>query len=74
MTDQWRIEKLDKGVDINYKSGLRNGSHPAGSRGRAPVGLWGEAERFLEFKLNIVHVIQKNKLKVGLFLELKLQR
>jgi len=41
-----------------YKRGLRNGSPPAGSRGRAPVGSCGralEAERFLAFKLNLVH-------------------
>ena len=33
-------------------------------------GLWGEApeaERFLEFKLNLVHAIQLYKLIVGLF-------
>ena len=30
--------------------------------------LWGSlAKRFLEFKLKLVHVIQQDKLKVGLF-------
>ena len=44
-----------------YKRGLRNGSPKAGSKSRAPVGFWGfatEAERFLEFKPNLVHLIE----------------
>ena len=44
-----------------YKMGLRNGSPPAGVEAEQLWGFWGEAsetERFLEFKLNPVHVIQ----------------
>ena len=53
--------EIGQGGGHNYKSGLRNGSPPAASRGIAPVGVWVKAqepERFLEFKLNLVHVIQ----------------
>jgi len=60
-----------------YKRGLRNGSPPAGLEAELLWGLWSktpEVERFLEFKLNLVHVIQKDKLKLGLFLKLKLHR
>ena len=51
--------------------GLRNGSPPAGSRGSAPVGLWGEAP-YAKFILNHMHVIQQDKLKVGLFCKVEI--
>src|SRR6218665_3648226 len=62
MITGWTVAYLEigQGGGHNYKSGLRNGSPPAGSRSIAPVGFWikaQEAELFLEFKLNLVHVI-----------------
>jgi len=52
---------------------MRNGSPPAVHRGRASFGGFApEAKRFLEFKLNFVHIIQQDKLKVGLFLKVEI--
>jgi len=52
---------LEIGHGGGHIGGFGDRSFPAGYRGRAPVRSLGEApeaERFLQFKLNLVYVIQ----------------
>ena len=72
----------DSGGSRNSKKGMRNGSPPAGSRGRSPGGVWGQAPRsyghYATFtthnkrKLSIKRHIQHDKNRTNLAQEIKL--
>jgi len=69
------VAYLEIGQRGTYKRGLKIGSPPAGSRDRAPVGVMGRSQRFMEFKLNFVHVIQLDIiLKVGLLFTVEIAK
>jgi len=48
---------LECGWGCNGRAGdLEDGSPPAGSRGRAPVGVWGQSPQKLQVQCNIVPI------------------
>jgi len=42
---QWQSQELAKAGD---KKGSGNGSPPVGSKGRAPLGIWGQSPQKME--------------------------